>query len=55
VAAQTPPSGDAATDRWFRQQLRKLYDDVASEPVPDEFLQILSRMKTDKNDTDTSS
>jgi hypothetical protein len=54
-ATPTAPSGDAATDRWFRQQLRKLYDDVASEPVPDEFLQILSRLKTDKNDTDTSS
>lgn len=34
-------------------QLRKLYDDVASEPVPDEFLKLLKdidRMDDDNGD-----
>ena len=57
VEASSRPAdpGDAATDRWLGQQLRRLYDDVASEPIPDEFLSILARMKGRKTETDPSS
>lgn len=41
-----PPKTADRADEKSRQdkigdQLRKLYDDVASEPVPDEFLRLL--------------
>lgn len=36
-------------------QLRKLYDDVASEPVPDEFLKLLKDIDHVDDDSDPTS
>lgn len=35
----------AVLDRWFDAQLGRLYSDVASEPVPVEMLQLISKLK----------
>jgi len=35
-------------DRWFDAQLGRLYSDVASEPVPVEMLQLISKLKKPK-------
>ena len=45
---QTKPDAEADRSRRVRQkrigdQLRRLYDDVTSEPVPDEFLSLLEQ------------
>ena len=57
---QPPPRrrGESAVDEArLRQQaigvkLRQMFDDVVSEPVPDDFLAILRRADTAKPDTD---
>ena len=57
---QTTPRrrGDSAVDEArLRQQaigvkLRQMFDDVVSEPVPDEFLDILRRADAAKTDSD---
>lgn len=33
--------GDAAFDRWLRQELSRLYDSALSEPVPEDLLRLL--------------
>src|SRR5690242_18224277 len=38
----------AVLDRWFDAQLGRLYADVASEPVPVEMLQLISKLKKPK-------
>ena len=38
----------AVLDRWFDAQLGRLYSDVASEPVPVEMLQLISKLKKPK-------
>ena len=38
----------AVLDRWFDAQLGRLYSDVASEPVPVEMLQLISKLKKQK-------
>ncbi len=38
----------AVMDRWFDAQLGRLYSDVASEPVPVEMLQLISKLKKPK-------
>lgn len=38
----------AVLDRWFDAQLGRLYSDVASEPVPVEMLQLISKLKKTK-------
>lgn len=35
----------AVLDRWFDAQLGRLYSDVATEPVPVEMLQLISKLK----------
>ena len=41
-------SAPAVLDRWFDAQLGRLYSDVASEPVPVEMLQLISKLKKPK-------
>ncbi len=40
-----PPSkagkGEKAFDTWLKQGLHKLFDDIASEPVPDSLLKMI--------------
>ena len=33
--------GEAAFDLWLDRGLHKLFDDVANEPLPEEFLRLL--------------
>ena len=33
--------GDAAFDRWLRQELSRLYDSALAEPVPEDLLRLL--------------
>jgi hypothetical protein len=33
--------GEKAFDAWLKQGLHKLYDDIASEPVPDSLLKMI--------------
>lgn len=41
-AARTP---DPVVEEAISRQLRKLYDDVASEPVPDRFTELLKQLE----------
>lgn len=44
----SPKDGDAtepSTDRLIAQNLRKIYDTVAAEPVPDRFAKLLDELK----------
>jgi hypothetical protein len=38
----------AVLDHWFDAQLGRLYSDVATEPVPVEMLQLISKLKKPK-------
>jgi hypothetical protein len=40
-AAAPPLKDDSAFDRWLRQQLGRLHDDVLHEPIPDRLLHIV--------------
>lgn len=49
--SQTHPKkgrAPAVLDRWFDAQLGRLYADVASEPVPVEMLQLIAKLKKQK-------
>jgi hypothetical protein len=55
TASQESPSrksgerrAPAVLDRWFDAQLGRLYSDVATEPVPVEMLQLISKLKKPK-------
>ena len=46
-----PPAGPAAGtpfDLWLQRGLHTLFDEVASEPIPDELLKLI---EDDRNDT----
>ncbi len=36
-----PKKTDAAFDIWLQKSLHQMYDDVASEPVPDAILKLI--------------
>jgi hypothetical protein len=46
--AKTGRRAPPVLDRWFDAQLGRLYSDVASEPVPVEMLQLISKLKKPK-------
>ncbi|HET6161224.1 MAG TPA: NepR family anti-sigma factor [Dongiaceae bacterium] len=48
TAVNTSRRAPAVLDRWFDAQLGRLYSDVASEPVPVEMLQLISKLKKPK-------
>jgi len=48
IAAKSGRRAPAVLDRWFDAQLGRLYSDVASEPVPVEMLQLISKLKKPK-------
>ena len=39
-----PATAEAAFDLWLDRGLHKLFDDVANEPVPEEFLRMIETM-----------
>lgn len=44
TAAETPK---ANADRWVDTELRKLYDDIANEPLPADLLALLNNIDLD--------
>ena len=38
-----PAKGEAAFDLWLDRGLHRLFDDVTSEPLPDELLRIIEQ------------
>src|SRR5215468_10404030 len=48
VATKKGHRAPAVLDRWFDAQLGRLYSDVATEPVPVEMLQLISKLKKTK-------
>ena len=40
-ASAKPKKGEAAFDLWLDRGLHKLFDDVANEPLPEEFLRLI--------------
>ncbi len=36
-----PKTSDSAFDVWLQRSLHKLFDDVASEPIPEELLRLI--------------
>ncbi len=40
-AGRKPKKTDAAFDIWLQKGLHQLYDDVASEPVPENILKLI--------------
>ena len=38
---KAPAKPSAAFDLWLQRGLHQLYDDVASEPIPDELLRLI--------------
>lgn len=43
-AGSAKPQGGGANDPWLTDQLRQLYDEVASEPLPKDFVDLLDRI-----------
>jgi hypothetical protein len=41
AATQAKPKSEAAFDLWLQRGLHQLYDDIASEPIPDELLRLI--------------
>jgi hypothetical protein len=37
---------EARVDHWFDRQLVNLYGEVANEPIPDEILTLIKKLKT---------
>ena len=40
-AGRPPKKTDAAFDIWLQKSLHQMYDDVASEPIPDNILRLI--------------
>ncbi|MGI3777589.1 MAG: hypothetical protein ACRYGC_09875 [Janthinobacterium lividum] len=47
-APAKPAKGEAAFDLWLDRGLHKLFDAVASEPVPEEFLRMIEGIAEEK-------
>lgn len=43
-----PTKGEAAFDLWLDRGLHKLFDNVANEPVPEEFLRMIEAVAEEK-------
>jgi len=40
----------AVSDRWFDSQLNRLYGDVVEEPLPDDLLSLIEKLKAPRPD-----
>ena len=40
----TVATAEPGADRWLKSQLRKLYDDVASEPLPPDLAALIQKL-----------
>jgi hypothetical protein len=41
MSASRAGKGERAFDTWLKQGLHKLYDDIASEPIPESLLKMI--------------
>jgi hypothetical protein len=50
-AQKASPKGKApaAQDRWFDTQLSRMYADLAAEPLPQEMMTLLDKLKKQKS------
>ena len=48
---QATASNERPFDRWLRKQLHAMYDEIASEPLPDELLKLIDRDASDASKT----
>ncbi|HWA47709.1 MAG TPA: NepR family anti-sigma factor [Dongiaceae bacterium] len=43
-----PPKQPRGVDRWFDEEINKLYVDVVNEPLPDDLARLVSQLKARK-------
>jgi hypothetical protein len=43
-----PPKQPRGVDRWFDEEINKLYIDVVNEPMPDDLARLISELKARK-------
>jgi hypothetical protein len=43
-----PPKQGRGVDRWFDEEINKLYVDVVNEPMPDDLARLISQLKARK-------
>ncbi len=48
---RTTASNERPFDMWLRKQLHAMYDEIASEPLPDELLKLIDRADSDASKT----
>ena len=48
TAGDRPPKQARGVDRWFDEEINKLYVDVVNEPMPDELARLVSQLKARK-------
>ncbi len=52
AGARKKSSEERPFDLWLQKQLHAMYDEIASEPLPDELLGLISRDATVSGDTE---
>jgi hypothetical protein len=51
VSARSKPRGnDRPFDMWLHKQLHAMYDEIASEPLPDDLLNLIDKDAARKDD-----
>ena len=48
VQQRRQSSPDGPVDKWVKDQLQQVYDDVVLEPVPEDFMKILKKIDQKK-------
>jgi len=43
-----PPKQARGVDRWFDEEINKLYVDVVNEPLPDDLVRLINELKARK-------
>lgn len=52
-ARSKPRSSDRPFDMWLHKQLHAMYDEIASEPLPDDLLKLIEKDAGANRPTDT--
>jgi hypothetical protein len=54
AAGPVPPAASSAGNKedWIGRQLRRVFDDALSEPLPDDIMSLLERIDEDSGNTD---
>ena len=53
-ARSKPRSNDRPFDMWLHKQLHAMYDEIASEPVPDDLLNLIDKDAAKNKNGDAS-